>query len=642
MQDPQAKEKLEKDVIAAGAGIIVILFALGLIIKYKFLGNVYNFFFKIDAYIAYFLHKINSSFFPYANDYLQIAKNIEKTEYINGMYVSLINGQWYNIITVALNKFKVINLFLLGIFTLIFSYIFFKFSRVTSFMYEGIKNKQMVFYFREIDKIIQNFKRKTIKGLKGSQFATMDYFPPYMPDDEEWFENYLNNSIEYSQHSINLDDNHYKDIEAVWKSIKKEAFESVSEEMKPLIKYQFDRYMYIDKNEISGNKQELMIFINERNKNYEDIPEKNLFTSFNSNPKIIEYIKKYYRFLYKDKVDIDYTDIILKDLEIYFDVKLFRKTPKFAKTYFNSIKRNQKVETPFLIYKIPEGKLFDEKAEIIAKRDNKPLEQVKEELKKKIENENIENLNIAKINYKNLPILALGGGPDIRFKQPVLKRTYILTPIKNKKINQFETLGTKIVIQILEKLIISDYEQSLKSQIKKLQNEIDIARKKMKTPFLNQDVKKMLENTIEMNQAIISDIENSLAVHNEASRKAKLKELRKTHNFEETYLIALWEYGMTLENLPTGRLSLIKKENLVFWYALTSLGRPFVFKAGMPIIVLKEIEKEINSKIRQLEEKYKDVEKIDEIIEEDFLNKLKEEALNYQDFEDEEIPADVI
>jgi len=74
-------------------------------------------------------------------------------------------------------------------------------------------------------------------------------------------------------------------------------------------------------------------------------------------------------------------------------------------------------------------------------------------------------------------------------------------------------------------------------------------------------------------------------------------------------LVSLWEYGMNLMNLPTGRLSIIKKENIVLWYALTSLGRPFSFKAGVPIEVMRQIEIEKYKTINRLKEKFEDPDK---------------------------------
>ena len=577
------------------------------------------------------------------------------------------NGNSYNIISYTIKYLWPVNAVLFTVLFGIEYFILLKLSKLSSkFRYEGIKNKQISLYFN--DKKLQNFKRKTIniwdtvnqKEVK--QFVFNDYFPPYFPEDDGWLKNYIENSIYYSLHQINLSEERYNDIKKVWKSIVQEhKITKNKRKILPILKkYQFKRFEYMDKENLLDNietaEKELAIFITEKNKNAEGAPVRNLFNSDNANEKIREYIRKYFNeyYLSKEEIElfadneeertvIDWTHIILEELKVYFEVKLFRKDKNFNKTFFSSLRKNQVIRTPLLI---PEK--FNEKKrknEIIKGLKRKGIQPTKEKikrelniLKKEFEKRNAEKIIQAKKYYKNLKYLVYGvnNSKKIRFKQPILKRTYIMTPFNGmKKLKNFETPGISLPTEILNKYIIEDYEGSLKRQINELKNQI----KEYQNPLgFFKRMKNVSEEEINNIKALIAELESRLDKDNEESRKAKITEILKTHKFEETYIVSLWEYGMNLVNLPTGRLSIVKKENIVFWYALTSLGRPFTFKAGIPIEIMRQIEKEKHSSINRLKEKFEAPDTdIKDFVSKETIEEIRRNSLDYDDEEDDYI-----
>jgi len=578
------------------------------------------------------------------------------------------DGDSYNLISYTIKYLWPINAVFFSVILGLEYYILSKLSKLSSkFKYEGIKNKQISLYFN--DKELQNFKRKTINiwdtvnQQEVKQFVFNDYFPPYFPKDDGWFKNYIENSIYYSLHQINLSEERYRDIEKVWHSIINEhKVEKNGKKILPVLKkYQFKRFEYMNKENLLDDmeyaEKELAIFLTDKNKNAEGVPVRNLFNSDNANQTIKKYIRKYFNEYYlseseiesysfddeDERLVVDWTHIILEELKVFFEVKLFRKDKEFNKTIFNSTKKNQVIKTPLLV---PER--FDEekrKAEIVKELKRKGIQPTEERIKREIdklkrefEKRNAEKILQAKKYYKNLKYLAYGihDPKEVRFKQPVLKRTYVMTPFNGmKKLQKFETPGISIPAKILNKYIIEDYEGSLRKQINELKTQI---KEYESSKGFFKKIKNVSEEEINNLKALVAELESRLDKDNEESRKAKITELLETHKFEETYLISLWEYGMNLVNLPTGRLSIIKKDNIVLWYALTSLGRPFTFKAGVPIEVMRQIEKEKYSTINKLKEKFEDPEtNIRDFISKDTIEEIRRNSLDYDDEEDDYI-----
>ena len=136
-------------------------------------------------------------------------------------YITVLeDGRGYKIFPYVYKYYWPVNVFFAGILTGVEYFILSKLSRLSSkFVYNGIKNKRISLYFN--DKILQNFKRKTIEiwdtvGQKNvKQFVFNDYFPPYFPQEESWFSNYIENSIYYSMHPINLSEERYEKISKI-------------------------------------------------------------------------------------------------------------------------------------------------------------------------------------------------------------------------------------------------------------------------------------------------------------------------------------------------------------------------------------------------------------------------------------------
>lgn len=165
---------------------------------------------------------------------------------------------------------------------------------------------------------------------------------------------------------------------------------------------------------------------------------------------------------------------------------------------------------------------------------------------------------------------------------------YILHP-KNSDIEGekgpkfYKTPGIKIIVELLYKYILDSYEPEIKKQIE----ELKAINKKLNTK--NEYEAK----TYELNMQIIAEFERQLDENDKKSRVNTLISLSERHKYEETYVLAMWEYANTITNLPTGPLVKLKWENPVLWYAFTSLKRPSIFKMGTPIYVMFLYEKEV-------------------------------------------------
>jgi len=636
---PEEKNRLEKDVIF----LIILLILISILILYLIkdnIGEIVRYILIVDSYIGIGINKISNligiNLYPSSEKLLKYYADIDRVYCDVSTFKCYggIDGKWYDIIDKGLSYFYYINIFIsLSFITVLYLFL----NKIKSSIGKGISNinkilnPKLKLYFN--DDILQNIKRKTITFGGKKRFALKDYFPPFQEDDSEILNSYVNNSIDYSKHEINWNINRYRSIEKVWKSIL-QPYIKRDKNGKVIITtelYALKRWEFIDKDSVIDNSRERMIFVNKDNLRYPGIPMSNLFTSKNSNKTIKLYLKTYYPSLYKEGDDIDFTEQILNDLTIYFEVKHFRYG-KYNKTIYNKVKMGQDVESP-LIYK----RLMTDQdiLEVVNKeieenynniQDKKSLrEKLFKEQKIVLKQANKKYDQAAIKYYKNIKYLITGERGQIGFYQPIVPRTYILKPIQNKTLDQFETPGIKIVVDILKKYIINEYNESIKGQIDKLEREIIEAKRELRGGG-NRDA---IEKEIEVNSAIVNELKNSLDVNNDDARIKKLKDLKNRHRYEETYVISLWEYGMSLQNMPTGRLSVLKKENIVLWYALTSLGRPFNYNAGLPIEVMRQYEKELYSSKNEITKIYEDIkiESIKDIFDEDFYKKIMNESL---------------
>ena len=185
--------------------------------------------------------------------------------------------------------------------------------------------------------------------------------------------------------------------------------------------------------------------------------------------------------------------------------------------------------------------------------------------------------------------------------QFIIPPASILTPIDlsgDRSIHDFSCLGAQeFVIPILSRYIIDDFEEESKSEIKKLKQDIKTLEKEGQRGL---DVSQgILES-----EGAITRLESLLSEDGKDSTMRKMIELAQTHKFEETYLVAMWEFGQTLVNLPTGPISRLSKLNPPLWFSLTSIGRPYVFRPGEVVFTMYHIEKDVyNSETRKIKEK---------------------------------------
>jgi len=180
---------------------------------------------------------------------------------------------------------------------------------------------------------------------------------------------------------------------------------------------------------------------------------------------------------------------------------------------------------------------------------------------------------------------------------------YVLTPFHYKvekdviyfnKIKDFQVNGyKKYILPVFEQIYRSWYG-NINDLVKYYEKEIDDNNSN-----LDIDPEKQLE--IELKFELLKR-EAEKQKKSSSSIETKLLKIFQVHKFEETIIIAIWKEFTKLENLPSTKLSNLKYDNFVLWYALTSIGdvdntektkvigRPFDFNAGLPILLMYELE----------------------------------------------------
>ncbi len=200
--------------------------------------------------------------------------------------------------------------------------------------------------------------------------------------------------------------------------------------------------------------------------------------------------------------------------------------------------------------------------------------------------------------------------PDIEYGRLLMPSYYIFTPLENKKMSEFECIGAKELISVLNKYVVDDFKIEIKKTIEQLEKE-------------NIKFEKDGElDSLEQNKNLIIEMENMLDPEFNSSRNKKILELATTHHFEETFLMGMLIYGRNLVNLPIGVLAKMKFQNSTLWYALTSIGRTYQYVAGLPLAVLYQVERE---EADAKEAKKLDLETIDP---EDIIGEETKEAIN--------------
>jgi len=172
---------------------------------------------------------------------------------------------------------------------------------------------------------------------------------------------------------------------------------------------------------------------------------------------------------------------------------------------------------------------------------------------------------------------------NIEYGRLIMPNYYIFTPLDNKRLDEFTTPGSKELIAVLKKYVVDDFKKEINKTIKDLKKEINKLEK--------QNDSEAME-TIKQNKNLVEEMENMLNPEFTDSRNQKILNLATIHQFEETFLVAMLIYGRSLVNLPIGVMSRMKYSNSVLWYALTSIGRTYKYRSGLPLSILFQIEKE--------------------------------------------------
>lgn len=228
-------------------------------------------------------------------------------------------------------------------------------------------------------------------------------------------------------------------------------------------------------------------------------------------------------------------------------------------------------------------------------------------LPKKLTNENREE--VIEILKSNL----IEHSADIEYGRLLMPDYYIFTPLESKKVDEFECLGIKELIKVLKKYVMDDFRNEVNKTISELKKENDKLEKK-------NDIDSI--ETVKQNLNLIIEMENMLNPEFNNSRNQKILNLATIHEFEETFLMGMLIYGRKLVNLPIGVLAKMKFQNSTLWYALTSIGRTFQYKAGLPIAILYKIETD------EAETKEKQKLDIDTINPDDIISDIVKEEIN--------------
>jgi hypothetical protein len=522
-------------------------------------------------------------FFNYRNYKNDMFDNFYTIFFQNGEYIiSLTNGTEFSFDTVFHENFKYFHIFYSFISIYILYYILSLINSVGVFSNDlRITNKKMQLFFN--DDILQDFDRKTIKIAGKEEFASGDYYPTFIPEDNTFKKKYVDRSILLSLNELNDKNNinRFNKLEKIWNDIINSTEGNAN-------KYNLIYWSYLDEDEMNEADNYFVFFETGKiNKIIKDkLGDNDILIS------IKEYLNEYHE---GEKSN----SIIIDDLVIYHLIKRYKnkKTVLYIQdnselpTFLSEKKHKEKIINILSEKNKKEvtenGKQLNKLK--LSELEIKKIKQVKNMNKEEIK-KNIKLLETKQDNFycksckgkgkKNNKECNVCKGKRFTstflFKQPIIPKLYILNR-KANKLENFKTRGSREIIKILLKYIIVDYKASLETEIKNMKEIISTTKD---------------EAIIAESKAIINDIENSLNKNNKESRMSEIEKLQKIYNFEETYLLGLWEYGMTLTNLPTGRLSIIKKENQVLWYALTSLGRPFNFTVALPILLMKKIEEE--------------------------------------------------
>lgn len=233
----------------------------------------------------------------------------------------------------------------------------------------------------------------------------------------------------------------------------------------------------------------------------------------------------------------------------------------------------------YYIRNIDDKELLDY-IKILRYKDKKPERNTKKEnrqLPKKLTKENYkEVINILESNL-------IEHDKNIEYGRLLMPAYYIFTPLENKKMKEFTCAGAKELINILSKYVVDDFKKEVNKTISELKKE----NKKLEKDGDSESLE-----TIKQNLNLVIEMENMLNPEFNNSRNQKILNLATIHQYEETFLMAMLIYGRQLVNLPIGVLAKMKYKNSVLWYALTSIGRTYQYKAGLPLAILYQIEKE--------------------------------------------------
>ena len=178
-----------------------------------------------------------------------------------------------------------------------------------------------------------------------------------------------------------------------------------------------------------------------------------------------------------------------------------------------------------------------------------------------------------------------------------------------KKEYTFKCVGGNDFLRILIDRVFLNFEETVAKSEKQMEDEI-AKLDKSSNPH-DQEAVETLKKLIAENRKMVES-------GNATARRTKINELLAIHKFEETFLIALLEYGRTLLNLPVGILSAyVKRANPALWYAMTGVGRTFSYNVATPITAMYRYEK--------LNAEYS-------------VNLIKKEILLHTDFSEDKAP----
>ena len=152
-----------------------------------------------------------------------------------------------------------------------------------------------------------------------------------------------------------------------------------------------------------------------------------------------------------------------------------------------------------------------------------------------------------------------------------------------KKEYTFQCVGGNDFLRILIDRVFLNFEETVEKAEKEMEKQIS----KIGDSKDPKDIE-----AVETLKKLIAENKRMVASGDATARRTKINELLAIHKFEETFLIALLEYGRTLLNLPVGILSAyVKRINPALWYAMTGVGRTFSYNVATPITAMYRYEK---------------------------------------------------